>query len=182
MQEIYFFWHNLFVAMRNCLFLSKNFFCHEKTFYRDNFFSWQNFLSWHNFLSWQNHKTFFLHQKVLPFLSLWQIYRVFFPKIFSQKCTVQKMAAFGRCLFKKIMRSYCQVFVNSHKNVTPQSVCLACKYLAAFHEQAKVQFQHRLQTTTQKMQIQKHIKAAGQTQPKHVLEVGLGRQSHLQIG
>ena len=49
-----------------------------------------------------------------------------------------KMAAYGKCLYKKSCDLNCQVFVNAGTNVTPQSVCLACKHLAAFHEQVAV--------------------------------------------
>ena len=49
-----------------------------------------------------------------------------------------KMAAFGRCLYKKSCDLNCQVFVNTDADLTPQSVCLACNHLAAFHEQGSV--------------------------------------------
>ena len=45
------------------------------------------------------------------------------------------MAAFGKCLYKKSCDLNCQVFINTNTNVTPQSICLACNHLAAFHEQ-----------------------------------------------
>ena len=49
-----------------------------------------------------------------------------------------KMAAYGKCLYKKSCDLNCQVFLNTGTNVTPQSVCLACKHLVAFHEQGAV--------------------------------------------
>ena len=49
-----------------------------------------------------------------------------------------KMAEYGKCLYKKSCDLNCQVFVNAGTNVTPESVCLACKHLAAFHEQVTV--------------------------------------------
>lgn len=45
------------------------------------------------------------------------------------------MTTFGRCLYKKSCDLNCQVFVNPATDFTPQSVCLACNHLAAFHEQ-----------------------------------------------
>ena len=43
-----------------------------------------------------------------------------------------------KTFYKKSCDLNCQVFVNAGTNVMPQSVCLACKHLAAFHEQVPV--------------------------------------------
>ena len=73
-------------------------------------------------LFFERYKKFFVAQKIMRPVAISPL----------------KMVLFGKCLYKKSCYLNCQVFVNTDKDFTPQSVCLACNHLAAFHEQVSV--------------------------------------------
>ena len=120
------FFHMTTFSFTTFIFLMTFFSC-DKFVYHDKFFANDKYIC-------VLMTTFFSHDKIFSHDNHFFHWN-FFPILLFNTFRDTNMASYGKCVFKSYCDLNCLVFVDTpSEDTTPQSICLACNHLAAFHD------------------------------------------------